>query len=86
MSGLENPSDAQSKYVGPEPLQGHMNACDWVPVGRRTLGLSELTPTAESSDKEKTHLADGDKNVSRERTACCRQRCCPTPELTAIAS
>ena len=27
MSGLENPSDAQTKYLGPEPLQRH-----WVPV------------------------------------------------------
>ena len=32
MSGLENPSDAQTKYLGPEPLLRHTKACDQVPV------------------------------------------------------
>ena len=32
MSGLENPSDAQTKYLGQEPLQRHTKACNWVPV------------------------------------------------------
>ena len=31
MSGLENPSDAQTKYLGPEPLLRHTKACNWVP-------------------------------------------------------
>ena len=33
MSGLENPRDAQTKYLGPEPLLRHTKACIWVPVG-----------------------------------------------------
>ena len=32
MSGLENPSDAQTKYLGPEPLLRHTKTCKWVPV------------------------------------------------------
>ena len=32
MLGLENPSDAQRKYVGPEPLLRHTKACKWVLV------------------------------------------------------
>ena len=32
MSGLENPSDAQTKYLGQEPLWRHTEACNWVPV------------------------------------------------------
>ena len=32
MSGLENPSDAQTKYLGPEPLLRHAKSCNWVPV------------------------------------------------------
>ena len=32
MSGLENPSDAQTKYLGPEPLLRHTKSCNWVPV------------------------------------------------------
>ena len=32
MSGLETPSDAQTKYFGPEPLQRRTKACNWVPV------------------------------------------------------
>ena len=32
MSGLENPSDAQTKYLGLEPLLRHTKACNWVPV------------------------------------------------------
>ena len=32
MSGLENPSDAQRKYLGPEPLLRHTKTCNWVPV------------------------------------------------------
>ena len=31
-SGLENPSDAQNKYLGPEPLLRHKKTCNWVPV------------------------------------------------------
>ena len=34
MSGLENPSDAQTKYLGPETLLRHTKACNWVPVYR----------------------------------------------------
>ena len=30
--GLENPSDAQTKYLGPEPLLRHTKTCNWVPV------------------------------------------------------
>ena len=29
MSGLENPSDAQTKYLGPEPLLCHTKTCFW---------------------------------------------------------
>ena len=32
MSGLDNPSDAQTKYLGPEPLLRHTKTCNWVPV------------------------------------------------------
>ena len=32
MSGLENPSDAQTKYLGPEPALRHAKACNWVPI------------------------------------------------------
>ena len=32
MSGLESPSDAQTKCLGPGPLQRHSKACNWVPV------------------------------------------------------
>ena len=32
MSGLENPSDAQTKYLGPEPLLRHTKTCNWVRV------------------------------------------------------
>ena len=33
MSGLENPSDAQDKYHGQEPLLRDPKACNWVLVG-----------------------------------------------------
>ena len=32
MSGLENPRDAQTKYLGPEPLLRNTETCNWVPV------------------------------------------------------
>ena len=32
MSELENPSDAQNKYLGPEPLLLHTKTCHWVIV------------------------------------------------------
>ena len=32
MSGLDHPSDAQTKYLGPEPLLRHTKTCNWVPV------------------------------------------------------
>ena len=32
MSGLENPSDAQTRYLGPEQLLRHTRACNGVPV------------------------------------------------------
>ena len=32
MSGLENPSAAQTKYIGPEPLLRHTKRVLWVPV------------------------------------------------------
>ena len=33
MSGLENPSDAQTKYPAPEPLLRHSKAFNWALVG-----------------------------------------------------
>ena len=32
MSGLENPSDAQTKYLGPKPVLRHTKTYSWVPV------------------------------------------------------
>ena len=32
MSGLENPSDAQTKFLGPGPLLRHTKTSNWVPV------------------------------------------------------
>ena len=32
MSGLDNPSDAQTKYLGPEPLLRCAKTCNWVLV------------------------------------------------------
>ena len=32
MSGLEDPSDAQTKCLGPEPLLRHTKTCNWVTV------------------------------------------------------
>ena len=32
LSGLENSSDAQTKYLGPEPLLRHTKGCNWVLV------------------------------------------------------
>ena len=32
MSGLENPSDAQTEYPGPEPSLRHAIECSWVLV------------------------------------------------------
>ena len=32
MSGLENPSDAHTKYLGPEPLLRHTKTYNWLPV------------------------------------------------------
>ena len=32
MSGLENPSDAQTKFLGPEPLLRYTKTSNWVPV------------------------------------------------------
>ena len=45
MSGLKNPSDAQTKYLGPEPSLRHTKECNWVPVD----GQSGLT---QKSDKK----------------------------------
>ena len=30
MSRVDNPSDAQTKYLGPEPLLRHTKTCNWV--------------------------------------------------------
>ena len=75
MSGLENPSDAQTKYLGPEPLLRHTKPCNWVPVG---VESSKGKPEAEASDKsgqgsrdEWTKSRIGPK--SRKRTACSRR-------------
>ena len=46
MSGLENPSDAQTKYLGPEKLLRHTKACNWVPVG---VESSTEKPEADAS-------------------------------------
>ena len=32
MSGLDNPSDAQTRYLAPEPLLRHTKTCNWVHV------------------------------------------------------
>ena len=48
MSGLENPSDAQTKYLGPEPLLLHTKACNWVPVGVEA-STGNPVPEAEAS-------------------------------------
>ena len=32
ISGLETPSDAHTKYLGPDPLLRHTKACNWVDV------------------------------------------------------
>ena len=42
MSGLENPSDAQTKYFGPEPLLRHTKACSWVLVGGTSSSSGDL--------------------------------------------
>ena len=31
MPGLENPSDAQTKYLGLEQLLRHTKSCNWIP-------------------------------------------------------
>ena len=76
MSGLENPSDAQTKYLGPEPLLCHAKACNWVPVDGWNPCFAELWPTAEISDKEKAYFADG----NRVWALAAEGRCFPTPE------
>ena len=76
MSGLETPSDAQTKYLGPEPLLCHAKACNWVPVDGWNPCFAELWPTAEISDKEKAYFADGDKVW----VLAAEGRCFPTPE------
>ena len=42
MSGLENPSDAQTKYFGPEPLLRHTKPCNWVPVDARLQLITKV--------------------------------------------
>ena len=61
ISGLENPSDAQTKYLGPEPLPRHTNACNWVPLDAG-LWLTQ------KSDKM-AHFADNKMWVGNERLA-----------------
>ena len=46
MSGLENPSDAQTKYLGPEPLLRFSKPCNWELVDG---GLS-LTQKSDKKD------------------------------------
>ena len=46
MAGLENPSDAHTKCLGPEPLLRHTKACNWVPVG---VEASTGKPVTEAS-------------------------------------
>ena len=48
MSGLENPSDTQTKYLGPEPLLLHTKYCNWVPVGVEA-STGNPAPEAEAS-------------------------------------
>ena len=42
MSGLENPCDAQTKFLGPEPLLRHTKACNWVPVVARMQLITKV--------------------------------------------
>ena len=42
MSGLEDPSDAQTKYLGPEPLQRITKACTWVPVDGEVYSTTKV--------------------------------------------
>ena len=42
MSGLENPSDARTKYFGPEPLQRHSKACNWVLVDGKVQSTTKV--------------------------------------------
>ena len=48
MFGLENPTDAQTKFLGPEPLLRYTKACNWVPVG---VEASTGKPVTEASQK-----------------------------------
>ena len=42
MSGEENPSGAQTKYLGPEPLQRHTRAFCWVPVNGQVRSTTKV--------------------------------------------
>ena len=42
MSGLEIPSDARTKYFGPEPLQRHSEACKWVLVDGKVQSTTKV--------------------------------------------
>ena len=42
MSGLENPSDARTKYFGPESLQRHTKACNWVLVDGKVQSTTKV--------------------------------------------
>ena len=37
-----DPSDAQTKYLGPEPLQRHTKACTWVPVDGEVYSTTKV--------------------------------------------
>ena len=74
-SGLENPSDAQTKYLGPEPLQRRTKACHWVPVD------AEEKPTTKVG--QDAYFADGDKMRVGSKRLAAVGRCFPTPDLIA---
>ena len=48
MSGVEIPSDAQTKYLWPDPLLRHTKACNWVLVG---VDVGAGQPVAEVSQQ-----------------------------------
>ena len=44
MPGLENPSDAQTKYLGLEQLLRHTKSCNWIPKVGDEHGQREKSP------------------------------------------
>ena len=62
MSGLENPSDARTKYLGPESLLRHTSALRRVPVDgwMNPVFLQSCHRLKKISDMENAYFADGD--------------------------